>query len=185
MTRTASLLIPSILLWGCGDAEVPTGWDPVADDPADEAFATASDPVGTIDSPASAETTVIISDEFSESTPPPAKDSFSLPDTDSIYFYAYFPDLESGNHVAVMEIDGPDGYTYRTLSAPFTVGTGLITGGALSEMGTRVVLELPVAGSSISRYGLTGQWGARLLLDIVAGPALFEAEFEIYQPVAN
>ena len=182
MKRAISLSIPSLLFLGCGDAEVPTGWDPIYDDPEDQAFAASPDPDETTDSPVALapQVTVFTSDQYSVETPPPVKDAFSLSETQSIYFYAYFPDLDPGNHVAVLEIDGPDGYTYRTLSVPFYIGTDMTVGVTPTEMGFQVVLELPVADTNISQYSLTGDWAAHLLLDVVAGPALFENTFEIY-----
>jgi hypothetical protein len=172
-------------LVGCGDAETPTGWDPVADDP-ETAWVT-PDPAGLSTSPIvpPAEPALFISNEFSAQTPPQDAHSFALTDTDSLYFYVYLPDVAPGSHVVVLEVIRPDGYLHDTLYAPFDVGSAVTRGGVLTEMGWRLVLELPVAGTAIDEYSLTGTWSTHVLLDVVAGPALYETTFDLTQPIGR
>jgi len=178
-----------VALSACEQPADVASWGPPSEDPqgspALEGDAPASVPPGQAGlSPPSVQ--VFISDEWSDQTPPPDSRSFSVIDTGDLFFYAYFANLEPGVHVARIELYGPDGYLYRTLSMPFTIATDLgtvKTGVGSAEptaMGSRVVLDLPVAGTNISQYSLTGTWQARLLLDVVAGQPEAEATFEFY-----
>lgn len=127
-----------------------------------------------------AATSVFIWDEFVEETPPPSATSFPLLDVGDLYFYVFFKNLDEGEHVAHLDIIGPDDDRYTTLSVSFEVSEE-----DLSPMGARVVMELPVAGTNISRFSLTGVWTARVMLDVVAGPPRHTATFELYEEPAE
>ena len=180
----ASAVFLTALISGCEPPANVARWDAPADDPLDSPVLAAEDapklsPEEAVTSPPLAR--LFVSDEWSDQTPPQSWRAFSVLDTGDLFFYAYFADLRPGAHVARIDIVGPDGYRYQTLSMPFSTA-----GQADAEptpMGTRVVLDLAVAGTHISRYSLTGVWQARLLLDAVAGPPEAEATFAIYSPV--
>jgi hypothetical protein len=115
---------------------------------------------------------------------------FILNDVPDLYVCAQFVGI-TGKHVAKVIFVLPDGNVYQTMTVPFmTVDTPSTVDPMIEVEGRQleakragwgttgvalVTVPLPVSGTFISQYGLTGLWTVRVVLD---GAATNEGQFD-------
>lgn len=88
-------------------------------------------------------------------TNPVFKTSFPIATTYDLFVAADIPKL-TGQHVAIYEISSPDGSVYQRTEVPFSTGTATTY---------RVWTSMPVAGTWIQMFAMTGTWTVRVFLD--------------------
>ena len=91
--------------------------------------------------------------------------TFQLFTTTSIHVVADFQNA-GADGAERLELRGPSGIVYYSLTIPFTGATGSDRSVALMPDGSyRVMYVLEVAGTSIEMYQMTGTWTVRAVLD--------------------
>ena len=102
---------------------------------------------------------------FSESpTHPDFRHQFAIADTADLYlaFDARTKGAApTGGHHARFEISSPGGAIFQVTDVPY----------AASHQGARVWTSLPIAGTWIAQYAITGSWEVRVFLDDASEPA--------------
>ena len=99
--------------------------------------------------------------------------SFVINNTNEVYFAADLGGV-SGHHVMNFFVMMPGGSAYQTISVPFAAGVTPASGEQAAEKisgGYRVWAGMPVAGTIIQQYSLTGPWSADVTLDSASSPA--------------
>lgn len=94
-------------------------------------------------------------------TNPVFQTTFPLATTYDLYVAFDIPTAISGTHVAVYEFVSPDGAIYQRTDVPFSMGRA---------KSYRVWGAMPVAGTFIQQYGMTGGWSVRVSLDAETAP---------------
>jgi len=109
--------------------------------------------------------------------------SFSVSTVRDLYLYVYWTNL-SGEHLMTLLIYGPDGQLYQRRVVPIATdgqssSTRQVPGieGVVDVQPTRPygkydvsTLQLPIAGTWITRHRLLGTWRVDLLLDDASSP---------------
>jgi hypothetical protein len=121
---------------------------------------------------------ILFADFWTEGeVPEGAATTFSLAATADLVAYLYFDGYPDGVYLAWIRYWNPGGALYQENPIAFAIGpsqqesvqvAGLLTpvwvrATMAPELGARVEEILPVAGTDISQYGLTGAWKAELL----------------------
>jgi hypothetical protein len=94
--------------------------------------------------------------------------SFSINDTNTLFFAFDMPSTKSGSHVARFEIYMPSGSPYQVFDVAFAAGTAPAAGETSADVisgGYRVWASMPVAGTMIQQMNLSGTWSAKIFLD--------------------
>lgn len=112
-------------------------------------------------------------DAYQAGVEPTWKSSFGIMDTYTVEIANEVPSTVSGSHTLNVYLYSPSGSMYQSFSIPFAAGTTAGAGEQQAEVtstgGYRVWASLPVKGSSIDVYYLSGTWKAETWVDGV-GP---------------
>ena len=124
---------------------------------------------------------VTVADYYTDDLPE-QKDAFALWETEDLVLYLFFDGL-LGMHVAHIDVLNPDGGLYAASDLAFDTrtseeteadvpgfGTMTIVPTRDTPLGARIEYFLPVAGTPITAYGLTGRWSVLLSLDETTAP---------------
>jgi predicted small secreted protein len=90
------------------------------------------------------------------STAPVFASTFSIETTYDLFIAFDIPVALSGQHVAIFEVSAPNGQVYQRTEVPFSSGTAT---------SYRVWSAMPVAGTWIQQYAMSGGWTVRVFLD--------------------
>ncbi len=138
----------SLTLTACGNAITPDGEDLSASSSAELRAA----------KPAPATWTAQVS---ATSTNPVFVSSFQIATTYDVYVAFDTAGALAGQHIATYEFSSPNGAVYQRNQVTFTPGT---------STQYRVWSSLPVAGTMIQQYAMTGSWTVKVFLDAEATP---------------
>lgn len=137
----------SLTLIACGNPIVPAGEDLSGSSTAELKARAPAKP------PAPAAWTVRVS---ATSTNPVFATSFAIATTYDLYLAFDIPVALAGQHVAAFEVLSPDGAVYQRTQVSFSSGT---------STQYRVWSSMPVAGTWIQQFAMTGAWSVRVFLD--------------------
>lgn len=140
------------------------------------------------------EVEILISDVWSGDPMPPAATKFPIEETTDLVFYLYFDHFPEGIHVMWLQHIMPGGSVYQNKAIAFAVGAttetwvdveGLVSPVQVrtpveTPMGVRVDEVLPVAGTPIETYWLTGAWTAVLYVGALGGVPIQVTSFDLY-----
>lgn len=104
---------------------------------------------------------------------PQWKNTFPIHTTYDVFFALEIGGTYSGHHTATFEIRMPDGTTYQSFEVPFATDTEAFPGEQQAEAfsgGWRVWTNMPVAGTMIEMYGLSGTWSVAIYVDGASTP---------------
>lgn len=90
------------------------------------------------------------------STDPTFKGGFAIATTYDLYLAFDIPQALAGQHVAAFEVASPDGAIYQRTTVAFTPG---------ASTQYRVWSSMPVAGTWIQQFAMSGTWTVRVFLD--------------------
>jgi hypothetical protein len=102
---------------------------------------------------APAANTVRVSDS---STDPAFESQFSIANTYDVFFALDLTSKVRGAHTATYEVSAPSGAIYQVTNVAFTVS---------GTSGYRVWSSMPVAGTFIEQYSMSGTWKVKVFLD--------------------
>ncbi len=89
-------------------------------------------------------------------THPVFASTFTILETYDLYFAFDVPSSLPGTHNAAFEIVAPDGSVYQRTDVTFTTG---------ASPHTRVWSSMPVVGTWIQQFSMSGDWQVRVFLD--------------------
>ncbi len=143
MNNTLLAALVSLTLVACGSPMVPAAEDLSATSQAELKAAR----------PAAAVWQVQVS---ATSTNPIFKTSFVIATTYDLFMAFDLPVALAGQHLAAFEITSPGGTVFQRTEVPFSTGT---------STHYRVWTSMPVAGTWIQQFSMTGTWSVRVFLD--------------------
>ena len=112
-------------------------------------------------------------DAYQAGVEPTWKSSFGIIDTYTVEIANEVPSTATGSHTLNVYLYSPSGSMYQSFSIPFAAGSIAGAGEQQAEVtstgGYRVWASLPVKGSFIDVYNLSGTWKAETWVDGV-GP---------------
>ncbi|MFZ5471631.1 MAG: hypothetical protein ACOZIN_19570 [Myxococcota bacterium] len=117
-----------------------------------------------------------------KSTKPTWQSSFPINSTYDVHFAFEVPSSVKGHHVATVFVFMPNLSTYQRFDLPFATDVAASSGEQQAQKlstGYRVWASMPVAGTIIEQYSLTGDWRADAYLDgasTVAAKASFSLQ---------
>ncbi|HVE86086.1 MAG TPA: hypothetical protein VND93_24685 [Myxococcales bacterium] len=96
------------------------------------------------------------------------KTSFSILDTPELYFALDVGSNTPGHHVERLVLTMPSGSAYQVLYVAFAVNVAAAAGEQQAERtsaGWRVWASIPVAGTTIQEFNITGRWSVGASVD--------------------
>jgi hypothetical protein len=93
------------------------------------------------------------------STRPIFSSSFAISSASDLFFAFDTSGALAGQHQATFEVTSPDGAMYQRKQVPFVPG---------SSTHTRVWSSMPIAGTWIQQFAMTGTWTVKVFLDAEA-----------------
>ena len=94
-------------------------------------------------------------------TRPDFKKNFTIATTPDLFVAFDYHSKSPGSHKATFEILAPSGILYQTTDVPFVV----------TQHAARVWNSLPVAGTWVEQYSMSGTWQVQVYLDDASDPA--------------
>lgn len=110
----------------------------------------------------------LTTDAHTAGVEPTWKTSFAIVDTFSVEIASELPATTTGHHSLNVYVYSPSGALYQSFSIPFAAGTAAGAGEQQAEStasGFRVWASLPVKGTFIDSYNMTGSWRAESWVD--------------------
>jgi hypothetical protein len=164
MTYRLLAALVSLTLIACGNPVAPAAED-LSDSDSSQAELKASraskTPAKKSKGPAAATEPAAYAVQASDSaTAPVFKTTFDIATTYDVFVAFDIPVTLAGQHVAVFEISSPSGIYQRT-EVPFSTGTATKY---------RVWSSMPVAGTWIEQYAMTGAWTVKVFMDAETAP---------------
>lgn len=108
-----------------------------------------------------------------KSAAPSWKTSYSIASTYTVYFATEIANL-SGHHTESVFVNLPGGQAYTRYDVSFATDVAAAAGEVQAEKtatGYRLWVAMPVAGTDIQNYNLSGPWTASVYLDTASVPA--------------
>ncbi|MEK6608256.1 MAG: hypothetical protein AABZ30_11385 [Myxococcota bacterium] len=139
--------------------------------------------------------TVRFADYWTEdAVPEPEVTRFSLWETTDLVLYFYFSNVAEGARLAWLEYVTPSGGVYQTTPLGFAVGETDVSEIAVeglwtpvqvqptteTALGLRTDVVLPIAGTPIAAYEMTGAWTVRVYLDSTETEPIAVATVDFY-----
>lgn len=97
------------------------------------------------------------------------QDDFVINETNTVFFVAA-PAAPSGQHQLTFEVFEPGGGLYQSQTVAFT--------GSAKRIPVELVSSMPVAGTWVQQFSMTGDWVVKAWLDDAADP-IDEASFTL------
>ena len=99
--------------------------------------------------------------------------SYAINNTNTLWFATDLSGV-TGHHTESVNVSMPGGSSYQVIAVAFAAGVTPASGEVAAEKtstGYRVWAAMPVAGTIIQQYNLTGPWAATVALDSASSAA--------------
>lgn len=112
-------------------------------------------------------------DEVDPTLAPTWMSSFSIYSTYALYVATEITGNLSGHHLATVYLIAPNGFVYQSLDASFATDVAPGAGEQAAEQtatGWRLWVSIPVAGTAIQQFSMSGTWQAEAWVDDASLP---------------